>query len=138
MYRGALAIQVASGAAGLLDPVGLLVGDEEGIDPNDRIDLVSILVVGGVLEADSLDTSVVVIPGCAHAYALNAAELGVFGMAGNLVALHDNDPLDSGLFGFVAGFDRIVFFREQGASRDRQGRKCHDNDERQAFHGNIS
>src|SRR5258705_10099011 len=32
MHRGALAIQVAGGAAGLPYPVGLIVGDEEGID----------------------------------------------------------------------------------------------------------
>jgi hypothetical protein len=39
MHRSALAIQVASGAAGLLYPIGLIVGDEEGIDPD--------MVVGG-------------------------------------------------------------------------------------------
>src|SRR5208282_2075143 len=133
MHRSALAIQVASRAAGLLYSIGLIVGDEEGIDPDDRIDLVAVLVVGGVLEADSCNTGVVVIPGSTHAYALYVAEFGEFGMAGNLVALDDDYPLDRGLLGFVAGFDRSVFFRDHGASRDRQGR----DDEHQAFHETI-
>ena len=134
MHRSALAIQVASGAAGLLYPVRLIVGDEEGIDPDDRIDLVAVLVVGGVLEADSCNTGVVVIPGSTHANALDVAEFGELGMARNLVALDDDYPLDRALLGFVAGFDRSVFFRDRGASCDRQGR----DDERQAFHGTIS
>jgi hypothetical protein len=82
MYRSALAIQVASGAAGLLYRIRLIVGDEEGIDPDDRIHLVAVLIVGGVLEADSCNTGVVVIPRSTHAYALDAAEFGEFGMAG--------------------------------------------------------
>lgn len=134
MHRGALAIQVASGAARLLYPIGLIVRDEEGIDPDDRIDFVTVLVVSGVPEADSGNAGVVVIPGSAHAYTLHLSEFGEFGMARNLVALDDNYPLDRGLLGFVAGVDRSVFFRDRRASRDRQDR----NDERQAFHGTIS
>src|SRR5690242_4389820 len=122
---------MASGAAGLLYPIGLIVGNEEGIDPDNRIDIVAVLVVSGVLEADSCNTGVVVIPGSTHTYALDAAEFGEFGMAGNLGALDDDYPLDCRLLGFVAGFDRSIFFRDRGASRDRQGR----DDKHRAFHG---
>jgi hypothetical protein len=134
MDGGALAIQVAGGVAGLRHPIGLVVGDEEGIDLDDRIDLVAVLVVGGVFEADSLDAAVVVIPWSAHAYALDVAEFGVFRMAGNLVALDDDYSLERRLLGFVAGVDRRAFFLDRGASHDHQG---HD-DKKRAFHVAIS
>ena len=118
MYRGALAIQVAGGGAGLLYPVGLIVGYEEGIDVNDRIYLVPVLVVRGVLEADSRDAGVVVIPGSTNAYSLDAPEFREFRMPGNLVALDDDYPLDRSLLGLVAAFDGRVFLSDRGASRN--------------------
>jgi hypothetical protein len=102
MDCGALAIQVACGGAGLLYPIGLIVGYEKGIDPDDRIDLVAVLVVGGVLEADPLNAGVVVVPGSAHAYALHAPEFCEFRMPGNLVALDDDYTLDRNFLGLVA------------------------------------
>jgi hypothetical protein len=135
MHRNALAIQMASGAARLRHPipVGLIVDHEKGIDPDDGIDLVAVLIVRGMFEADPVDAAVVIIPSRTHAYALGLAEFGVFGMAGNLVALDDDNSLDRGLLGLVAGFYRGVFLLNVGAPRDRQ----RDNDQHQAFHEQI-
>ena len=120
MDSGALAIQVAGGATWLLYSQGLIVGDEERIDLDDRIDLVAVLVIRGVLETDSLDAGVVVIPGGTHAYALHAPEFRKFCMPGNLVALDDDYPLDRNVLGLVACVNRRAFFFDSRASRDRQ------------------
>jgi hypothetical protein len=52
MHRNALAIQVTSGAAGLRHPIpiGLIVDHEKGIDPDDGIDLVAVLIVRSMFE----------------------------------------------------------------------------------------
>ena len=99
MHRNALAIQVTSEAAGLRHPIpiGLIVDHEKGIDPDDGIDLVAVLIVRSMFEADPVDAAVVVIPGRTHAHALGLAKFGVFGMAGNLVTLDDDNSLDRGL-----------------------------------------
>src|SRR5277367_2058317 len=135
MHCNALAIQVAGGAAGLRHPItiGLIVDHEKGIDPDDGIDLVAVLIVRSMFEADPVNAAVVVIPSRTHAHALGLAKFSVFGMAGNLVALDDDNSLDRGLLGFVAGFYRGVFLLNVAACRDRQ----RDNDQHKASHEQI-
>ena len=122
---------MACGAAGFRQPVRLVIRNEEGVDPDDCIDLVAVLVVRGMLKADSGNTTVVVVPGRTHAHTLNVAEFSVLEMAGDLVALDDDYPLDSSFFSFVASLDRDVFLLDLGASRERQRHNYKD----QVFHG---